>query len=68
MNDMSLDYKNLVEKASKYLEELVPEAENITFEELGSSLAIENPPNAAVVVLSYKDSSAAAAGSLSSVF
>ena len=46
MMDMSAAHKELVERATTYLQELVPTATNITFEEFGTSLALENPPNA----------------------
>jgi hypothetical protein len=39
---------------------LVPTATNITFEEFGTSLALENPPNAVFVVLSYTEPPATA--------
>jgi hypothetical protein len=42
--DMGAGHKELVEKATSYLRELVPTAINITFEEIGSSLTLENPP------------------------
>ena len=41
---MGARHKELVEKATSYLQELVPTATNITFEEIGSSLTLENPP------------------------
>ena len=47
--------KELVEKAIAYLKDLIPNASNISFEELGFSLSIDNPPNAVFIVLSYKD-------------
>jgi hypothetical protein len=53
--DMSAFHKELVEKATAYLKELVPTATNIAFEEFGTSLSVENPPNAAFVVLSYTE-------------
>jgi hypothetical protein len=53
--DMSAFHKELVEKATTYLKELVPTATNIAFEEFGTSLAVENPPNATFVVLSYAE-------------
>lgn len=55
--NMGIKHKELVEKATHFLQELVPNAADICFEEIGSSLSIENPPNAAVIVLSYRDSS-----------
>lgn len=60
MMDMSAAHKELVEKATTYLQELVPTATNITFEEFGTSLALENPPNAVFVVLSYTEPPATA--------
>ena len=60
MNGMSAAHKELVEKATTYLQELVPTATNITFEEFGTSLALENPPNAVFVVLSYTEPPATA--------
>ena len=60
MMDMSAAHKELVERATTYLQELVPTATNITFEEFGTSLALENPPNAVFVVLSYTEPPAAA--------
>jgi hypothetical protein len=56
---MGARHKELVEKATSYLQELVPTATNITFEEIGASLTLDNPPNAAVVVLSYTEPQAA---------
>ena len=53
---MGLKHKEYIEKAEAFLKELVPSATEISFEEFGTSLPIENPPNAAIVVLSYKDS------------
>ena len=55
MKGMSAAHKELVEKATTYLQELVPTATNITFEELGTSHALENPPHAPFVVLSYTE-------------
>ncbi len=57
--DRSVFHKELVEKATTYLKELVPTATNIAFEEFGTSLAVENPPNATFVVLSYTEPPAA---------
>ncbi len=54
--DMGLKHKELVDKATSYLRELIPGATSISFEELGISMSMENPPNAAVVVLSFEDS------------
>lgn len=55
--DMSLTHKDLFEKAQGYLKELIPDAQGISFEELSTSPSFDNPPNAVVVVLSYRDPS-----------
>ena len=57
--DMSVLHKELVEKATTYLKELVPTATNVAFEEFGTSLPMENPPNALFVVFSYTEPPAA---------
>lgn len=56
--DMSAKHKDFVDNAKRYLLELVPQATEISFEELTTSLSMDNPPNAMVVTLGYKDSGA----------
>ncbi len=53
--DMTLTHKELFERAQAYLKEVVPDAKSMSFEELSTSSPLDNPPNAIVVVLSYRD-------------